>query len=233
MKFNIRSIALLCLLGVSACAGSSAQNETSSANVVVVSTAQNSEQQPANPIIKDGFAGSDNKNTNNRAALDKEPRTIRDFFMILPEKYFTLESCDYAKDKDCQQAKLNYLKSFSEIEDIANGYLKGSCDGAQACLEMAIFKRPDNKYIVGLGVSHEMMDMYYFLDYENGKWTDVSAKIVPQFSKKNMYELPRKGTTVKVFAKKIIEKGDDYEVSEKGEKLYDLEWSNGKFSIKR
>jgi hypothetical protein len=233
MKLDLRPITLLCLLGISGCAGNSAQNGTSNADTVVVSKAQNSEQQLANPIVKDGLSGGDNKNANNRAALDEQPKTIRDFFMMLPEKYFTLESCDHAKDKNCHQARLNYLKSFGEIEDTANGYLKGGCDGAQACLEMAIFKRPDNKYIVGLGVSHEMIDKYYFLDYENGKWTDVSARIVPQFSKKNMYELPRQGTTVKVFAKKIIEKGDDYEISEKGEKLYDLEWTDGKFSIKK
>ena len=78
-----------------------------------------------------------------------------------------------------------------------------------------------------------MMNNYYFLDYKDGNWADISARIIPQFSKKNMYELPRFGTTVKVFAKKIVEKGDDYEISDKGAKLYDLEWKDGKFSIKR
>jgi hypothetical protein len=78
-----------------------------------------------------------------------------------------------------------------------------------------------------------MINDYYFLDYANESWTDISATTVPQFSKKNMYELPRLGTTVKVFAKKVIEKGDDYEVSDKGEKLYDLEWKNGRFTIKK
>ena len=48
-----------------------------------------------------------------------------------------------------------------------------------------------------------------------------------------MYELPHQGTTVKVFAKKIIEQGPDYEASEKGSKLYDLDWKEGKFTIKR
>ena len=50
---------------------------------------------------------------------------------------------------------------------------------------------------------------------------------------KNMYELPRKGTTVKVFAKNIFEKGDNYEIGNKDEKLYDLEWNGGKFLIKK
>ncbi len=164
---------------------------------------------------------------------ENQPKTIRDFFMLLPEKYFLLEGCVREKDKDCQKAKLDYLKTFTEVEDVANGYFKGGCDGAQSCLEMAIFKRPNGTYLVGVATSGEMMNDYYFLDYASGSWTDISATAVPQFSKKNMYELPRMGTTVKVFAKKVIEKGDDYEVTDKGEKLYDLEWKNGRFTIKK
>ena len=167
-----------------------------------------------------------------RVAAD-EPKTIRDFFMLLPEKYFVLEGCVREKDKDCKKAKVDYLKTFTEVEDTANGYFKGGCDGAQSCLEMAIFKRLDGTYLVGVATSAEMMNDYYFLDYANGNWTDVSTTVVPQFSKKNIYELPRQGTTVKVFAKKVIEKGDDFEVSDKGEKLYDLEWKNGQIYSKK
>jgi hypothetical protein len=144
-----------------------------------------------------------------------------------------LEGCVRETDRDCKKAKIDYLKTFTEVEDTANGYLKGGCDGAQSCLEMAIFKRPDGTYLVAVATSAEMMNEFYFLDYANGKWNDVSADVVPQFSKKNIYEIPRKGTTVKVFSKKIIEKGADYEISDKGEKLYDLEWKNGKFVIKK
>jgi hypothetical protein len=38
-----------------------------------------------------------------------------------------------------------------------------------------------------------------------------------------MYELPRKGITVKVFAKTFLEKGGNYKIGGKDEKLYDLE----------
>lgn len=163
----------------------------------------------------------------------KQPRTVRDFFMLLPEQYFTLEGCFPDKDKDCRQARLDYLKTFAEIEDTKNGYLKGGCDGAQACLEMALFKRPDGTYLIGMATFAEMINDFYFLDYAGGKWTDVSASVVPEYSKKNYYELPRYGTTVKVFAKKIVEQTDDYEISEKGAKLYDLEWKGGKFTVKK
>lgn len=158
-----------------------------------------------------------------------QPRTVRDFFNLLPEKYFTLEGCERETDKDCKKARSEYLKNFTLVEDIPNGYFKGACDGAQACIEMAIFKRPDSTYLVGIATEFEMGSNFYFLDYAGGKWEDVSAAVVPEFSKKNWYELPRQGTTMKVYAKKIIEQGDDFEASEKGKLLYLLAWKEGKF----
>lgn len=171
-----------------------------------------------------------NSSENSPPAAVGEPKTIRDFFMLLPEKYFVLESCEKEKDKDCKKAKVEYLKTFTEVEDTANGYLKGGCDGAQSCLEMTIFKRPDSTYLVAVSTEGEMIIEQHFLDYAGGKWTDVGAQVIPEFSKKNIYELPRKGTTMTVFSKKIIEKGDDYEVAEKGSRLYSLVWKDGKFS---
>ena len=159
-----------------------------------------------------------------------EPRTIREFFTLLSEKYFILEGCDKATDKNCDKARADYLKTFTEVEDVKNGYFKGGCDGAQACIEMAIFKKADGTYLTGIYTSSEMNNDFYFLEYAGGKWSDVSSSAVPEFSKKNWYEIPRVGTTMKVFAKKITEKGDDYEVSEKGSLLYSLNWKDGKFT---
>lgn len=161
-----------------------------------------------------------------------QPRTVRDYFTLLPDEYFTLEGCYRETDKDCNKARAEYLKTFTEVEDIANGYFKGGCDGGQSCIEMAIFKRADGTYLVGLATSGEMMNDFYFLDYSGGKWEDVSAGVVPEFSKNNWYKLPRFGTTVKVYAKKVIEQGDDYQISEKGGPLYTLTWKDGKF-VKR
>lgn len=161
----------------------------------------------------------------------KEPKTVRDFFRLLPQKYFPLEGCRPERDQNCDKARADYIKTFLEIEDTPNGYWKSGCDGAQTCLEMALFKRPNGSYIVGLRTYAEVTNDSRFLEYRKGVWFDVSTKIVPQFSRKKLYELPRHGTTVEVFSKKIIEKGKDYEVSEKGAKLYDMIWSNGKFSI--
>lgn len=161
------------------------------------------------------------------------PKTIRDFFIQLPEKYFVIEGCDKTKDKDCRKAKIEYLKTFTQVEDTANGYLKGGCDGGQSCIEMTIFKKPDGFYLVAVSTESEMVIEQHFLDYVDGRWTDAAARVIPEYSKKNIYELPRQGTTMRVFAKKVIEKGDDYEIAEKGAKLYDLVWKGGKFTIRK
>jgi hypothetical protein len=178
-------------------------------------------------------AAASKKNTEFLGPPEREgdqPKTVIDFFNRLPEKYFTLEGCDRASDAACKKARAEYLKNFTEVEDIANGYFKGGCDGAQSCIEMAIFKRPDGTYLVGIATSGEMINDFYFLDYAGGRWEDVSAKVVPEYSKKHWYELPRYGTTMKVFAKKITEQGDDFEASEKGGLLYSLAWKGGRFT---
>lgn len=224
---SMRSIAYLLAstLAMYACGTTGSTSRTANKGLEANSTVKNIDSAIA--------GGSDMAPTPTPETTSERPKTVRDFFALLPEKYFTLEGCDREKDKDCKAARADYLKAFTEVEDIANGYFKGGCDGAQSCIEMAIFKRPDGSYLVAVATAGEMINDFYFLDYTDGKWTDISVSTVPEFSKKNWYELPRVGTTVKVFSKKIVEKGDDYEISEKGKKLYDLEWKDGKFAIKR
>ena len=156
---------------------------------------------------------------------DGEPKTVRDFFTLLPQKYFTLEGCDTETDKDCSKARAQYLKDMTVVEDIPNGYFKGGCDGAQACIEMAIFKRPDGRYVIGVQTVLYGVYTCNFLDYSDGKWTDVSKKVVPGFSQDLIYDMPRNGTTVKVFAKSEID-------SDKDRKLYELAWKDGRFTKK-
>lgn len=161
------------------------------------------------------------------------PTNVKQFFMELPEEYFTLEGCDRSSDKGCKRAKESYLKDMGDVVDIANGYIKGGCDGAQACIEMAIFKRPDGSYLVGVATFAEMMNDFRFLDLKNGKWTDVSSSVVPEYSDRMWYEIPRYGTTMKVFEKTVTEQTSEFQISERGSALYSLEWRDGKFSKKK
>lgn len=168
--------------------------------------------------------------TATQTANASSPKTVRDFFMALPEKYFYAESCDKAKDKDCQAAKRDYLKTYLEVDDAKNGYLKAGCDGAQSCIEMAIFRKPDNSYMIAVATTAEVHTDEVFLEIRNGNWVDVSKENIPDHGSDKIYQIPRQGTTMSVFEKKVIEKGDDYEIAEKGKKLYDLVWKDGKFS---
>jgi hypothetical protein len=167
-------------------------------------------------------------------AQTEQPKTVRDFFYLLPQKYFEIGCCGVYAEPDSEKAHAKYLETFLRVEDTANGYLQGGCEGGQACIEMVLFKKPDGNYLVGVGTYNTMTEHNYFLEYRNGKWFDVSAKVIPQFGKNKLYSLPRSGTKIEVFAKKVIERvSDDQIIYETGAKLYDLVWSGGKFTIKK
>ena len=216
MPVRTLTLALFLLTFIAGCNNSTSSTANTSVN--------NSQPAVARPI-DNTLAG----NSAEKAAVNTYPKTVREFFMALPDKYFTLEGCEPAKDKGCKKAKEDYLRNLLEAEDTANGYLKGGCDGAQSCIEMALFKKPDGTYVIGVTTTGEMASNSYFLDYNGTTWNDISSKVVPAYSKKNYYQLPRFGTTIEVFGKQVSDEVADADIGDKGDKLYDLEWKNGKF----
>jgi hypothetical protein len=160
------------------------------------------------------------------SAQTKQPKTVRDFFMALPDKYFSLDCC---MSMPRSKRKAEYLKQYLSVEDAPNGYMKAFGDAAQEGFAMALFKRPNGTYLIGFytvgegGV--EDTPWTVFLNYKNGRFTDVSRHLIAGYSKeKYIYELPRNGTTIEVFEKD--ENGQDWY---KGKKLYDLAWKDGRF----
>ena len=96
-------------------------------------------------------------------------------------------------------------------EDTANGYMSGAGDGAQEGFQMALFKRPNGTYLIGFYTYGEggLEDTPWivFLDYANGRWTDVSRRVIPGYDPVKLeYQLPQHGTTIRVFKKQ--EEGD-------------------------
>ena len=159
------------------------------------------------------------------------PKTVGEFFALLPQKYFPLEGCaDNPTKNNCDRARAEYLKTYLEVEDNTNGYMKGGCDGAQSCFHLALFKRPGGTYIVGLTTSFELGESSYFLEYAGGRWRDIGRQVVPGYGKDKIYELPRYGKTIEVYENKKVA-GENYR--ERGRKLYNLVWGNGRFTIKR
>ncbi len=226
MNLKFSTILTLGCLLLYACAGTATQNANQkdggkSAGVKVETNAN-----AATAISVENTAEQiDSNQAETSETQTKQPRTVRDFFNLLPQKYFPLEGCEPQKDVNCERARREYVKNYLEVEDTANGYWKSGCDGAQTCLQMALFKRSDTTYIVAVQTLNETEETNYFLEYRDGKWSDISAQVIPDFSDKNIYELPRKGTIVKVFKKNFPEP----EYSERGAKIYDLEWKDGKF----
>jgi hypothetical protein len=167
------------------------------------------------------------------AGQARNPKTPREFFRLMPQKYFTLESLLEDKNTREELARVQgeYLERYLEIEDNKNGFMQCGGDGSQESFKMALFKKPDRSYVVGLYVFGEWGEKYYFLEYRDRKWRNVSLTAVPGYRRSNIYELPRYGTTIKVFERKNF--SAEYDFGEQGRKLYDLVWKNGKFRIRK
>jgi hypothetical protein len=165
------------------------------------------------------------------SAQTKPPQTVREYFMLLPQTYFVVESCNTDIVKDCRPFKVEYLKRFLKVEDTKNGYLEGDGDGSQERFKMALFRRANGTHLVGLYVFGEWGEKYYFLEYKNRRWINVSKSVAPNYRRSNIYELPRYGTTVRVYERKNF--NAEYDLGEQGKKLYDLVWKNDRFAVKK
>lgn len=177
------------------------------------------------------------------AAQSKQPRTVEDFYLALPAKYIQ----PLAKVKD--------RKKLIKTSDAANGYLYLSGETAmpewEGWAEIALFKKTNGEYLVGV-VDGDCATMCYsgvkFLEYKNGKWTEATSKVLPEITDKmNLdryrqifpnstdydaqnppfinYQLPQKGTTVKLNAN---EGGKDENTL-----LLELVWNGAKFELKK
>lgn len=163
-----------------------------------------------------------------------QPKSVREYFMLLPKEYWGLECCSDKQGKEYQKALEDYLKdpNFAVIIDEKNGYMQGDSDGAQYGIHLALFKRTDGTYLIGLERFGEGAHDNFFLDYKNGSWTEVQQKEVPGYNGNNFYEMPRYGTSIQVFKGNYNSK-ENPDLREKGKKLYNLVWKDGKFTIQK
>lgn len=171
------------------------------------------------------------------SAQSSEPKTVTDFFYLLPEKYFAPYHDGEGKKADLKE----YRQSIIKIEDIKNGYLRleGLWEG---WAEVVIFKKTNGKYIVGIsevGCGPICGSEETFLAYENSKWSEITAQVLPKISETQLkaaykrhkiteedepglvYELPRVGKTIKVRTD-----GDKNLV------IFELTWNGAKFILK-
>lgn len=161
------------------------------------------------------------KATKVSASTAKTPRTVVDFYTLLPARYLNNLSAT---------ARQKYLKNGTT--DLANGYLEIFGQGdAEKNIYVAIFKKDAGGYLVTIAVGNyasAKVSDYYFLEYNNQKWTDVSKQVLPADFKigdlydkemNNFYpcELPRYNRTINC--------------RDKDSKLTYLGWTGSEFVI--
>lgn len=127
-------------------------------------------------------------NARGRSALDQssatnEPRTVLDFYKLLPSKYLNLP----------QGAKTR--KPRADVTDIANGYLsllpptndsEGMWD-SWAGAEVVLFKKKSGGYVVGVAQTETVTvstTNLRFLEYNAGVWRDVTKQVSPAITEK-------------------------------------------------
>ena len=153
------------------------------------------------------------------SAQTTNPRTVQDYFLLLPERYAGIS----------RERREELLRNGNVTVDLRNGYLSFQ-DSAEDRSAVALFRRPDGSYLIAvtylgpdLRVSpdFEEVSRIYFLRYQNGTWRDVTRSTLPlPFDSRLIYELPRYGTTIKI-------------TDRNGQRAYDLMWRNGRFTIMR
>src|SRR5262245_43670359 len=144
------------------------------------------------------------------------PRTVVDYYMLLPDKYFEAN----------RDERVHWMldPKRGAIVDITNGYLYAPGDGAQTDIYTCIFKRSSGGYLVAVGYNDKDGVFETFLDffvYDQGHMRNVTKTVLPvRFNKGLYYNLPRHGNTIAV-------------TKPSGKKLYDLVWTGHVFRVER
>ena len=150
------------------------------------------------------------------AYQSSKPRTVLDYYLLLPDKYFEA-------DKE-QRVKWMLDPKRGAIVDVKNGYIYAPGDGAQTRIYVCLFRRAEGNYLIAVKTHAPDTKEYTNLDfyvYENGSFVDVTQAVLPVAVNEELrYEMPRYGTTIKVSNKR-------------GRKVYELVWAKDKFRLKR
>lgn len=98
-----------------------------------------------------------------------EPRTVTDYFMILPSKYF------YKSEKPLVVANRREL---IDVEDAKNGYLRLKSDEREGRTEIALFKKKSGGYLTAVSLTTcapQCDGEINFLEYKNGRFKEIDA----------------------------------------------------------
>ena len=148
-------------------------------------------------------------------------RSVLDYFMDLPSSWYGLGFENIA-DSD--------KKAMVDETDIGNGWLRFSGKGEytwEGWGEFVIFKKPDKSYMIAIAVAEcgpACVQHIRFLDFDNGRWIDITDKVFTPLSAAELssryrskagadeftdeppvlYVLPRYGTSLRVITQSSI-----------------------------
>ena len=150
------------------------------------------------------------------AAQSSPPKTVLDYYLLLPEKYFEANRE--------QRVKWMLDPGRGAVVDIKNGYIYAAGDGAQTSINVCLFERPHSVPLIAVKSHYSDTQDYTHLDfyeYKNGALVEVKKGVLPVKINENFkYEMQRYGTMIKVR-------------DQHGRKLYSLDWSGRRFVLKR
>lgn len=150
------------------------------------------------------------------AAQSSSPKTVSDYYLLLPEKYFEA-------NKE-QRVKWMLDASRGAVVDIQNGYIYAAGDGAQTSIYICVFKRPHGLPLIAVkSYESDTQDITHldFYEYKNGTLVEVKKGVLPvKVNEDFKYEMPRYGRTIEVRDRR-------------GRKLYSLNWSGRRFVLQK
>lgn len=152
------------------------------------------------------------------AAQAPGPKTVSDFFLLVPERYMPY-------DRPFREHLLSGEQRGAVI-DVRNGYISWDASDAPDAFEFAIFRKSNGGYVVAYNDTGDDFDQepearLILLSYEGGRWRDVTKALLPiALDKRLGYKLPREGRSVEV-------------TGGGGRRLYTLTWARDRFRIQR
>jgi hypothetical protein len=145
-----------------------------------------------------------------------EPRTVTDHLLALPANLFEHVHPGFKYETPQPKTKAQadeFRRSRILVEDVKNGFIKYKVDpNLDNWTEIALFRKNAGGYVMAIneiGKAKGCNSRLNFVEYNNGKWIDVTKQYSPKLNASETrkakesifcYELPREGRTLRLYS---------------------------------
>ena len=144
-------------------------------------------------------------------AQSSTPRTVLDYYLLLPDKYFEA-------NKE-QRVKWMLDPKRGAVVDIKNGYIYAPGDGAQISIYVSLFTRAAGSPLIAVKSDTEGLTDLDFYEYKQGALVEISKGLLPvKVNEEFKYEMPRYGKSIVVR-------------NQQSQRVYSLVWSGRRFVL--